>query len=48
VRLDRYECRAWSRQKRAIEEFMMIKARSAQRIPAAEDGAARETQVLAG
>jgi len=50
VRLDRYECRAWSRQKRAIQEFMMIKveARSAQRILAAEDGAVCETQVLAG
>jgi hypothetical protein len=48
VRFDRYECRAWSRQKRAIQEFMMIKARSAQRIPAAEDGAVCETQVLAG
>jgi len=47
VRLDRYECRAWSRQKRAIQEFMVIKAkaRSAQRIPAAEDGAVCETQV---
>ena len=45
VRLDRYERRAWSRQKRAIEEFMMIKARSAQRIPAAEDGAVCEMQV---
>jgi hypothetical protein len=48
VRLDRYEHRAWSRQKRAIEEFMVIKARSAQHTPAAEDGAACETQVLAG
>jgi hypothetical protein len=47
LRLDRYEYRAWSRQKRAIQEFMMIKAkaRSAQRIPAAEDGAVCETQV---
>jgi len=46
VRLDRYECRAWSRQKRAIQKFMMIKAevRSAQRIPAAEDVAVCETQ----
>ena len=26
VRLDRYECRAWSRQKRAIREFMKVKA----------------------
>jgi hypothetical protein len=48
VRLDRYECRAWSRQKRAIQEFMMIKARSAQRIPAAQDGAVCARQVLAG
>jgi hypothetical protein len=48
VRLDRYECRAWSRQKRAIQEFMMIKARSAQRMPAAEKGAVCETQALAG
>jgi hypothetical protein len=48
VRLDRYGYRAWLRQKRAIEEFMMIKVRSTQRIPAAEDGAAYETQVLAG
>jgi hypothetical protein len=50
VRLDRYECRAWSRQKRAIQEFMIIKAevRSAQRIPAAEKGAVCETRVLAG
>jgi hypothetical protein len=54
VRLDRYECRAWSRQKRAIEEFMMIKAKaeakakSTQRIPAAEDGAVCEAQVSAG
>jgi len=48
VRLDRYECRAWSRQKRAIQEFMMIKARSAQRIPAAKDGAVCARQVLAG
>ena len=50
VRLDRYECRAWSRQKRAIQEFMMIKAeaRSVQRIPAAEDSAVCETQVIAG
>ena len=48
VRLDRYEHRAWSRQKRAIAEFMMIKARSAQRISAAEDGAVCGTQVLAG
>jgi hypothetical protein len=48
VRLDRYECRAWSRQKRAIEEFMMIKAqaRSAKRIPAGEQGAVCERQVL--
>jgi hypothetical protein len=48
VRLDRYEHRAWSRQKRAIEEFMTIKAKSAQHIPAVEDGAVGETQVLAG
>ena len=50
VRLDRYECRAWSRQKRAIQDFMMIKAkaRSAPRIPAADEGAVCETQVLAG
>jgi hypothetical protein len=50
VRLDRYECRAWSRQRRAIREFMMIKAeaRSARRIPAAENGTMCETQVLAG
>jgi hypothetical protein len=48
VRLDRYECRAWSRQKRAIQEFMMIKAKSAQRMPAAQDGAVCATQVLAG
>jgi hypothetical protein len=50
VRLDRYECRAWSRQKRAIQEFMMIKAeaRSAPRIPAADEGAVCETQVLTG
>jgi hypothetical protein len=50
VRLDRYECRAWSRQKRAIQEFMMIKAeaRSAQRMPAAEKGAVCERQALAG
>jgi hypothetical protein len=50
VRLDRYECRAGSRQKRAIEEFMMIKAevRSARRIPAAEKGTVCETQVPAG
>ena len=45
VRLDRYECRAWSRQKRAIQKFMTIKAKpgSAQRIPAAADGAVCET-----
>ena len=43
VRLGRYEHRAGSRQKRAIEEFMMIKARSAQHIPAAEDAAVCET-----
>jgi hypothetical protein len=50
VRLDRYECRAWSRQKRAIQEFMMIKAevRSAKRIPDAEKGAVCETQVPTG
>jgi hypothetical protein len=48
VRLDRYERRAWLRQKRTIEEFMMIKARSTQHVPAAEDGAVCETQVLAG
>jgi hypothetical protein len=50
VRLDRYECRAWLRQKRAIQEFMMIKAevRSAKRIPAAEKGAVCETQDPAG
>jgi hypothetical protein len=50
VRLDRYECRAWSRLKRAIEEFMRIKAEveSVQGIPAAEEGAVFETQVLAG
>ena len=48
LRLDRYEYRAWSRQKRAIEEFMMIKARSAQHTPTAEDGTVCETQVLAG
>jgi hypothetical protein len=47
VRLDRYEHRAWSRQKRAIEEFMMIKARSTQHIPAAEDSAVCETPLLA-
>jgi hypothetical protein len=41
--LDRYECRACSRQKRAIEEFMMIKAKSTRRIPAAEKGAMSET-----
>jgi hypothetical protein len=46
VRLDRYEYRAWLRQKRAIEEFMVIKARSAQHTSAAEDGAAFQTQVL--
>ena len=48
VRLDRYECRAWSRQKRAIQEFMMIKARSVQHIPALKDGAVCKTQVPAG
>jgi hypothetical protein len=50
VRLDRYECRAWTRQKGAIQEFMRIKAeaRSAKRTPAAEKGAVCETRVLAG
>jgi hypothetical protein len=50
VRLDRYECRASSRQKRAIQEFMMIKAkvRSARRVPAADKDTVCETQVLAG
>jgi hypothetical protein len=50
VHLDRYECRAWSRQKRAIQEFMMIKAEvsSPQRIPAVEKGTVCEMQVLAG
>jgi hypothetical protein len=50
VRLDRYECRAWSRQKRAIQEFMMIKAKvtGVQGMPAAEKGAVCETQALAG
>ena len=40
LHLDRYECRASSRQKRAIQEFIMIKAkaRNAQRIHAAEEG----------
>ena len=50
VLFDRYECRAWSRQKRAIQEFMMIKAkiRSAQCVPVAEKGPVGETQVLSG
>ena len=50
VRLDRYEHRAWSRQKRALQEFMVIKAkaRGDGRIPAAEEGAVCETQDLAG
>jgi len=47
VRLDRYECRACSRQKRAVEEFMMIKVKGARRIPAAEKGAVSETRVPA-
>ena len=47
VSLDRYECRACSRQKRAIEEFMMVKAKTARRIPAAEKGAVSETRVPA-
>ena len=38
MRLDRYERRAWSRQKRAIREFMKIKAAS--RIEPGERGAA--------
>jgi hypothetical protein len=48
ARLDRYECRACSRQKRAVEEFMMIKVKSVRRIPAAEKDAVCETQVPAG
>jgi hypothetical protein len=47
ARLDRYECRACSRQKRAIEEFVMTKAKSTRRIPAAEKGAVSETRVPA-
>jgi hypothetical protein len=47
VHLDRYEQRAWSRQKRAIKAFMTIKAKCAQHIPAAEDGGVCETQHLA-
>jgi hypothetical protein len=42
ARLDRYECRACSRQKRAVEEFMMIKVKRARPIPA-EKGAVCET-----
>jgi len=50
VRLDRYERRAWSRQKRAILEFMRIKAeaRSVRDIPAVDKGAVGEKQVPAG
>ena len=48
VRFDRYECRAWSRQKRAIQEFMRIKAEvsNVEGIPAA--GAVCETQLPGG
>jgi len=49
VRLDRYERRAWSRLKRAIQEFLKIKAQvsSAQGIPAVEEGDVPEVKVPA-